>query len=138
MATSASAQPISLWGTYDGHSVALLLDPSTPYSRLSTSFVLARNIPRQISSTGVFSSISCACILSVPTCGGWFRSTDRMPVEYIRDYDIVLGSDWFGAVSPQFTAGVLVDPPPSYLLPPGFSWEASTETCDVRPLLLAS
>ncbi|KAI0708657.1 hypothetical protein C8Q76DRAFT_627574, partial [Earliella scabrosa] len=119
----ASFPSLSLYGSYDGRPVSVLIDPLSPYSRLSTSFVLSQNVPRSLSQDGPLATVSSSCQLALPTTTGWYRSCSRLPVEYVRGHDVVLGGDWFNVVSPVTACGVLLDPPVNRPYPIGFHWE---------------
>ncbi|KAH9852984.1 hypothetical protein C2E23DRAFT_895007 [Lenzites betulinus] len=128
---------ITLCGSFDGHPVSVTVNPSLPQSLLSSQFALVANIPRTVSfGTGVI-ELSAQGPLRLPTPSGWYESRQRFLVAYVREHDVVLGSDWLRAtqasVQTSTQASYLNDPHvPSGTMADGHAWVPSPSVVSDR------
>ncbi|TFK87006.1 hypothetical protein K466DRAFT_131508 [Polyporus arcularius HHB13444] len=120
-----SSQTSTFTGTFAGIPASIVIDSSSPTSYVSSSFVLSQNVPRAISFTNGVSSFTSRGPLVLPTPGGWYRSNSELPVQYLRSYDVLLGTDWIAACGPRLQGSYLLDPLNTVALPSWCTWERS-------------
>ncbi|KAI0720800.1 hypothetical protein C8T65DRAFT_632850 [Cerioporus squamosus] len=102
----------SIAGSCSGNAALILLDPSASQSRMSSKYALTYNIPRTVSFDSGHVVLHTFAPVVTPTPSGWYTSSLPLVVDYVRDYDIVLGRDWFQHTRPVLSGGVLCDPGP--------------------------
>ena len=97
-------------GTCCGFPASILLDPSFARSVVSTRFALHHNLTSASDSHSILASP----VVTVPTPSGWYTSRADLVFDYVREHDVVLGSEWCRAV--DLATAMVVVPDPGHAL----------------------
>lgn len=112
-----------LAGSCHDFPAALAIDHTQACSVVSTRFVVAHNLPCICMGSPV--RVETSSVVRVPSPSGWFSSSFQVAVEYVAEYDVILGGDWCSAVG--YCGGQVV-PDPSGPLTGSVAWTRSPQT----------
>ncbi|KAI1781736.1 hypothetical protein LXA43DRAFT_1069823 [Ganoderma leucocontextum] len=121
--SSTDMSALVLSGSCDGFPAVVSIDRSQPCTIVSAQFVLAHNLPLSLYGHSLATT---APTVSVPTPSGWLISTLRASVQYLREHDVVLGSDW--CTTTHFSGGTpyVSDPASGAQFAVGVQWIPSS------------
>lgn len=122
-----------LLGFVDGRPATFLVDPSSPHSTISRSFLFQNNVNATLNARG--RDFHRATLL-IPTLGGFYTSSSFYLLGAVGDDgDITLGADWLSFCRPTSNVNSFGHPSPDTVthLPDGHMWTACG-TC-VNPVL---
>ncbi|EIM85236.1 uncharacterized protein STEHIDRAFT_157882 [Stereum hirsutum FP-91666 SS1] len=118
---------LSVFGRFQGLDVHILVDASSPYSKISSRFSLLHKVQQSIDVAPTDPSrhaVTSRGLVVVPTDGGSYRSHMCLFLDHFGNFDIILGLDWVSACSPSPRAGSFIRPPLSITaaLPAAHMW----------------